>query len=639
MHRKVKVRKLLGLILTAIFIFSTTHGVYAIGVNATIALGKSPNNVAYDSGRGEIFVANYWANMVYVISDVTNTVVATIPMIEPQGIAYDPAKGEIFVASYYNVSVISDSTNAIIANITVGGPCGLVYDSGKGEIFATNYDISTISVISDATNTVVANLNIYDYFHSVVYPDGLAYDPAKGEIFVADWDMAMVSVISDSTNAIVANVPVGYGPSDVAYDSSKGELFVAVQGLGAELPDELTSMVSVISDTTNTVVKNITVGMSPTGIAYDSGKGEIFVSNQDSSTVSIISDINNSVIATVPVGDHPEGIVYDSGKGEVFTANGGNSGNNSVSVVTDSSTLPAPCVSASPSTVDQGQTSILTSSAISTGTPPYKYQWFSGEPYTFNSQPSACYQPINGATSPSYRFVTSTSTFVGNWSFILSVTDSAGAAVSSTTIMVTVNAAGSSTSSSATPSPSTAPLSSATSTVTVTNNSATVDQSAITGINVTLNGPALQDGTQLNVTTTYYGENQPSEIASVSLSGAIAFYDVSVTSSSGALGRDVNATVSISNPSFTNSSIIQYWNGSIWTSVATAFTYPGTVSVTIPASALAGTPIVVGTPKLNTTSKLNLLEVIYGVVAGFAITATIVAVLMFTVRGKKNKGS
>src|SRR5207245_6543864 len=86
-------------------------------------------------------------------------------------------------------------------------------------------------------------------------------------------------------------------------------------------PDSHT--VSVISDATNTVVATIPVGSSPTGVAYDTGKGEVFVTNEGSDNVSVISDATNAVVATIPVGAYPIGLTEDSRKGEVFVANGG----------------------------------------------------------------------------------------------------------------------------------------------------------------------------------------------------------------------------------------------------------------------------------------------------------------------------
>ena len=107
MFMKAKVWKFLGLILIAIFALSTAHSVYAIGVVATIPVGEpgaSPPydyGIAYDSGKGEIFVtnegANYAPGTISVISDSTNTVVANITTgPTPRAIAYDSAKDEMY---------------------------------------------------------------------------------------------------------------------------------------------------------------------------------------------------------------------------------------------------------------------------------------------------------------------------------------------------------------------------------------------------------------------------------------------------------------------------------------------------------------------------------------------------------------
>ena len=109
---------------------------------------------------------------------------------------------------------------------------------------------------------------------------------------------------------------------------------------------------------------------------------------------------------------------------------------NTVSVTVHSA-LVAPTASASKSTVDQGQTSSLTSTAVSTGTSPYTYQWLQKAP----GAPS--YSSISGATSSSYSFATTGSTASGVWSFELQVTDSASTpvVVTSTAVSVAVNAA------------------------------------------------------------------------------------------------------------------------------------------------------------------------------------------------------
>jgi len=85
---------------------------------------------------------------------------------------------------------------------------------------------------------------------------------------------------------------MGACPYGVAYDSGKGDAFVTSNSSGD---------VSVISDTTNGVVASLTVGCAPYGAAYDGGTGLVFASNQRSNTIRVISGAMNPVVATIPV--------------------------------------------------------------------------------------------------------------------------------------------------------------------------------------------------------------------------------------------------------------------------------------------------------------------------------------------------
>ena len=100
---------------------------------------------------------------------------------------------------------------------------------------------------------------------------------------------------------------------------------------------------------------------------------------------------------------------------------------NTVNVLVNSA-LVAPQVTADPNTVTQNQPSTLNSSQVTTGTFPYTYQWF-------QKAPGDIYTMV-GDNSNSYSFPGSTT--IGNWEFILQVTDSTGASVNSSAVSVTV---------------------------------------------------------------------------------------------------------------------------------------------------------------------------------------------------------
>jgi YVTN family beta-propeller protein len=123
---------------------------------------------------------------------------------------------------------------------------------------------------------------------------------------------------------VTATIPVGHAPSGLAYDSAKGEIFVT---------NGQDNTTSIISDSTNTVIGTIPVGGYPYGVAYDPAKGEVFVVNLFDNTVMVISDSTNAVVATIPVGRSPYNIAYDSARGELFVTN---SYDGTVSVISDS---------------------------------------------------------------------------------------------------------------------------------------------------------------------------------------------------------------------------------------------------------------------------------------------------------------
>jgi YVTN family beta-propeller protein len=70
---------------------------------------------------------------------------------------------------------------------------------------------------------------------------------------------------------------------------------------------------------------------------YDPDKGRVFVSNYNSTSLSVISDNNNTVIANLPLQMQPQGMAFDSGKNELFITY---SESNKVSVIADSAALP-----------------------------------------------------------------------------------------------------------------------------------------------------------------------------------------------------------------------------------------------------------------------------------------------------------
>ncbi len=226
----------------------------------------------------------------------------------PASVAYDSGKGETFVANTNsgNVSVISDAAGTVVASIAVGSfPYGVAYDSARNEIFVANTGSDNVSVISDATNRVVASVAL----SAGDWPTGIVYDSGIGAVFVANAGSDSIAEISTAANAVNNTLSMGTGsvPFGLAYDSGLGQIFVSLRGTGH---------VAVVVDT-SLAMATIPVGQTPTGVAYDAARSEIYVANNGSNTVSVIADGNDSIVATIPVDSHPLGIAYAPGSGEL----------------------------------------------------------------------------------------------------------------------------------------------------------------------------------------------------------------------------------------------------------------------------------------------------------------------------------
>jgi YVTN family beta-propeller protein len=328
---KAKGCRILSVLLCAVFVLSAVKLAGATStLSPTYTISGVSGNMAYDSGLGAVCVQ--WGieyGVVSVILDSNNTVIANVTTVQTNGqnngLVYDSGKGEIFASSGdgYNletglpptITVIPDSNDSAVATTINAGsfgnsaynfpyePTRMAYDSGKNEIFIVDpgaYGSGTVYVMNDSTYTLFASIG------GVGNSGGdLVYDSGRGEIFVANEGSNTVSIISDSNNTVVANVTVGSSPYGMAYDSSKGEVFVFNEG---------DNTVSVINDTSDTVIANVT-GVTATPfstIAYDAGTGMVFAGN------AVISDSSNSIIAQLPAGLGD--MVYDSGKGEIFAA-------------------------------------------------------------------------------------------------------------------------------------------------------------------------------------------------------------------------------------------------------------------------------------------------------------------------------
>jgi hypothetical protein len=330
-----------------------THA-QAGSVIATVVVGSyAPSDVVYDPANGNIYTTGS-SGGVASISAASNTancqgVGCNLLFTLSLGAeAYDPTNGDLYLSSSGRCDYMGDPTciPSVIALSTTGGS-------------TTSFNL-TISC-SSCTDGYQNGLLVRDGY-ALYEATGLAYNPSNGDVYLVAtgfvnellgycWTEAtpalcstenesgpyFLFVVSSATNEIVATLELGYeAPSGIAYDSSNGDMYIPVNGAvtTAFLTYEVSNVLAVSS--ANQVVANVSsVGSAVAGIAYDPANGDMYIASSNAGgSVWVISGLTNSVIATVTTATcdenanyrcTPTAVAFDLADGDLYVTNAGSS--------------------------------------------------------------------------------------------------------------------------------------------------------------------------------------------------------------------------------------------------------------------------------------------------------------------------
>jgi len=321
---------------------------------ASISAGSHPYAVAVNMVTNKIYVANFGSNDVTAIDGTSNAAVqipvgmnpASIAMTQPTAIAVNPATNRIYVvnqgtaAKQYTdggVAVIDGSTNLVVAGIAVGkNPVALGVNPLTNKIYVANYGagLSTVSVINGATNAVTTTANVG------VSPTAVAINTATDQVYVANKGSNTISVIDGASDAVTATISVSpaVSPIAVAVNPALNHVYVATSFSSPVINPS----VSVIDPVGKKVLKTVTVGNNPTGLAANSVTNMIYVANQNDGTVTVIQDganIGSNVL--VPAGNHPFAVAVNQATNQVYVTN---QGGNSLTVIDGSTNIATAAV-------------------------------------------------------------------------------------------------------------------------------------------------------------------------------------------------------------------------------------------------------------------------------------------------------
>ena len=189
------------------------------------------------------FSSNGKENKSSVVDLTTLKTIAKVDTGEsPDAIAYEPKRGEVYIFNHRGNSVtVIDAKNAkVVATIALGGsPEFGVTDTDAGRVYCNLEDKNEVVAIDTTKHEVVARWPLAPGEE----PTGIALDAVHHRLFAA-CNNKMLVMLNTETGKVVATVPIGSGTDGCAFDD-KTQLAFASCGEGVttiakeETPDKL----------------------------------------------------------------------------------------------------------------------------------------------------------------------------------------------------------------------------------------------------------------------------------------------------------------------------------------------------------------------------------------------------------------
>jgi gliding motility-associated-like protein len=137
------------------------------------------------------------------------------------------------------------------------------------------------------------------------YNNGATVDP-----IIFSGTQCFYTWVNDNPNIGLAATGTGNIPAFTAINNTNSPIVATItatpniSGL-AYITNNNINTVSVIDLATNSVVKTIAVGATPTGVAVNPINDQVYITNSFEKSVSVINTLDNTVKATIPVGSYP----------------------------------------------------------------------------------------------------------------------------------------------------------------------------------------------------------------------------------------------------------------------------------------------------------------------------------------------
>jgi len=261
----------------------------------------------------------------------------------PVDSALDSGKRFLAVLNTRGIDIFDALTSTPLGTVRTKSSSytGIAFRPGASEIWTgeTSRDGADFLLVTPVSATGVPGAGVEIPLGTHAVPSGLAFSEDGKTVWVAMSRSNTVAVFDAVARKMVKEIPVGVAPFSVAYSKTHNAVYVSNRGGRRPKPSETTApssgtevltdpstgatvsgTVSVIDARTENV-REIAVGLAPSGLALSKDESMLAVANGHSDSVSIL-DTKTLSVTEVKVPAYPTGVTGSQPIAVAFTADG-----------------------------------------------------------------------------------------------------------------------------------------------------------------------------------------------------------------------------------------------------------------------------------------------------------------------------
>lgn len=331
---------------------------------------SSPQAMAMDSVRHELWVAGHYSDNLVVVDALTHKPLASLPNLRPTALAADSSRAKVYAAASGFLYVYDSATRAQSAKLALTNfyPKAMDLDAPSGELYmlgtqwqpANSQWSSRLARLDPKTGAVLAALDmpsdhmtsglavgesrVYLAIHvynmattsykaelwvldktlltviqklslNTYYPTMAMVDPRNQTVFLGDFGRLLALKVNTAGSLVIVSTLTGVGSNwDMALDTSTNRIY----GL-----DRYSNKVNLIDVGAWKLVKSLPAGSEPSSVAFDQGLGQAFVANFNSNDVSVYNLKTDSALDLIDLRRYlPKSLALEQSTGRIVAACG-----------------------------------------------------------------------------------------------------------------------------------------------------------------------------------------------------------------------------------------------------------------------------------------------------------------------------